>query len=424
MRQTLQSSWPLFLGLTLLMIGSGLQGTLLGVRATIEGFGTTTTGMIMSLYYAGYVAGSVFGPRLVSAVGHIRVFAAMASLASITSLLHGMFVDPIFWGLIRILTGFSFAALYIVVESWMNDIATKKNRGKILALYLLTFYGAMMAGQYLLNFAAPETIELFVLASVLVSIALLPISLSTRPAPDFQAPVRLKIPELYRISPLGVGAVAMSGMGTGIFFTIAPVYAMNAGMAIAGLAVFMMVFNLGGALFQLPLGALSDRFGRRMIIILVAAATALLSLACFALADTPLYLYIALLLFGGFSLSIYPIAAAYTNDHLEREQYVSASASLILIGGAASFLGPMSAALVMSLFGNDAFFPLLAGLYLIIALFAAYRTTQAEALPVDEQVNFVNLPPRASFVSTQIIEDDIDAVPPPALQTPRSPNDQ
>lgn len=400
--KTLISAWPLFAGLVLLMVGNGLHGTLLAIRATIEGFDTAATGAIMSLYYGGYLLGCFLAPKLVKNVGHIRVFAALASLASVTILLQGMFITPYSWAAIRIVTGFCFAGIYIVVESWMNDIATKETRGKILAAYLLTFFSGMVIGQYLLNVAPPETIEPFLVVSVLVSLALLPIALSKRPAPDFSSPAPISPRELFRITPLSVYGVFVSGIGNGVFFTIGPVYAILQGMSVAQTANFMAIFIFGGVCGQLPLGYLSDKIGRRITIIAVSLIAFLSLLLCYLFHDTATILYPGLFLFGATALSLYGLCVAYTNDYLSPEHYVGASASQILTNGTGSLIGPFIIALVMSLLGSAFFFPLLAVAYASICLIGITRHIIKPALPIEEQVDYAALSPRATPITAQI----------------------
>lgn len=403
MKSVIQTVWPLFLGITLLMIGNGLQGTLLGVRATIEGFSTATTGLIMSLYYAGYLGGSILVPRLVKNVGHIRVFAALASLASVTTLAHGTLIDPYIWGAARLLTGFSFAGLYIVIESWLNHISTNANRGKILGCYLLIFYGAMVTGQYLMNVADPENIELFIITSVLISLALLPISLSSSPAPKFEAPRPIGPKEVYKASPLGVTGIFFSGLANGIFFTLGPVFALQSGMNVSGIANFMAVFAMGGVCAQLPLGLLSDKVERRKIIMVISLLASICGVLCFLFADAGLALYGLVFLFGCNALSIYGICAAYTNDHLEREQFVGASAALILISGCGALTGPFTASLIMTALGIKAFFPLLACIYGSIYIFALHRARIRPPVPVEKQGSFISSSPGAT---PMLAEDD------------------
>ena len=405
MKSLFQSTWPLFFGITLIMIGNGLQGTLLGVRAEIEGFDTATTGLIMSLYYGGYLAGSILAPKLVSNVGHIRVFTALASLASTTALFHGLFADPVVWAISRIIAGFSFAGLYIVVESWFNALSTNENRGKILGAYMLTFYGAMVAGQYLLNLAPAEKIELFILISILISIALVPISLSKRPAPDFEAPTPTGPKSVYKASPLGTIGVIISGTASGIIFALAPVYAIQMDLETAQIANFMALFVMGGMLAQLPLGLISDKVGRRKLIMGASLLAGAAAGACYLVSDDIELLYIAFFVLGMPALSIYGLCVAYTNDYLDNDQYVGASATLILLGGCGAFAGPFIASMIMQAFGTEALFLMLGFIYSAILTVGIQRAIVRDQVPIEEQAHFISVPPRATPIAAQIAEE-------------------
>lgn len=406
MKNILQTTWPLFFGIAMVMVGNGLQGTLLGIRATIEGFSTVTTGLIMSLYYGGFLAGCILAPKFVKDVGHIRVFTALASLASTTALLHGLFIDPVIWSVARIIAGFCFAGLYIVVESWMNDVSTNQTRGRILGVYLLTFYGAMVLGQYALNLAPPDQIELFILISILISLALLPISLSKRPAPDFQAPKPTSLKGVYQASPLGVIAVTISGAASGIVFAIGPVYASQTGMSISQIANFMALYVMGGMCAQLPLGMISDWVARRKLIIIISFLAGLSSIACYFYEGNVAVLNLMFFFTGSMGLSIYGLGSAYTNDHLERDQFVGASSMLILINGCGAFAGPLVAALFMGAFGPQAFFPLVAIIFLAVTIFALYRASvRPVTLTTEEQGPLMAVPPRATTILAQIAEE-------------------
>ena len=409
MNKVIKDSWPLFFGIFMIMVGNGLQGTLLGVRAEIEDFSTATTGLVMSMYYGGFLAGSILAPKLVSNVGHIRVFTAMASMASATTLLHGIFVDPVWWCVARMISGFSFAALYIVIESWMNDVSTNENRGKVLGTYLGTFYGSMVVGQYLLNIAPPEQIELFVLISVLISVALLPISLSKRPAPNFEAPHPIGIKEVYKASPLGVVGVIISGAGASILFGIGPVFAAQTGMEIREIANFMAFFILGAVSAQLPIGYLSDRIERRKIITMIAFLASISAGLCLFSQGNMELLYLNMFFVGAMALSIYGVCVAYTNDHLSREQYVGASSMLILLNGVGSFFGPFIATLFMSFYGPSAFFGSVGAIYIGICLFALYRAAvNPKVVSVEDQGDYLSVHPRATPVVAQIAEEVIE----------------
>tara|TARA_Y100001934_G_scaffold82548_2_gene102388 strand:+ start:945 stop:1655 length:711 start_codon:yes stop_codon:yes gene_type:complete len=233
MLAALTSTWALLLGVALIMLGNGLQGTLLGVRASVESFDTTATGLVMTCYFIGFMLGSTATPRVVRTVGHVRVFAAMASMASAAVLLHALFVSPVTWGLVRIGTGFCFAGLYVIAESWLNDRATYETRGALLSMYMIVTFGGMICGQLLINVGNPASFELFVVSSVLVSFAVVPIALTATPAPEFDMPTTVSIRQLYEVSPLGVVGMAGQGIANGALLTLTAVYAQSAGFTLA-----------------------------------------------------------------------------------------------------------------------------------------------------------------------------------------------
>lgn len=407
MLRTLIPVWPLFFGLGMIMIGNGLQGTLLGVRASIEGFPTWLVGVVMSGYYIGFLCGSVVVPKFLAQVGHIRVFAAMASLASSTVLLHGVFLDPMAWLPVRVLTGFSYAGLYIVAESWLNGSATNKTRGQIMAVYLLITYVGLSVGQFLLNVADPAKLELFVLTSILVSLALVPISLANRPAPEFSEPETTSVKKLYKTSPLGLTSVIHSGFAMGVIFAIAPVFAMASGMTGGQIAGFMAAMIIGGVVFQIPVGWLSDRMDRRILIIVNAAVAAALCFLCASMVDTyNAMLLLVLALFGGASMTIYGLGLAHTNDHVDPNKIVATSATMILMNGAGACLGPIIVTTMMQVLGEETFFPFVGATYFAVAVYGTLRICVRGSIPVEEQGDFVAMPARSSTIVPQIVEED------------------
>jgi len=386
----------------MIMIGNGLQGTLLGVRATMEGFPTYSTGIIMSMYYAGFLLGSHLVPKLIQGVGHIRVFAALASIASTTILFHGLFPTEGVWAIARAITGFSYAGLYIVIESWLNHAAENKTRGKMMAAYLVTLYASMAVGQYFLTIADPGGMDLFVITSVLVTLAVLPISLSSRPAPKFEAPVKVSPRELFKTSPLGVYGVFASGMASACLFSIGPVYAAEAGFSLTQISTFMAMFILGGVLLQFPIGWCSDRYDRRRILITVSAFSALACTLAVLVAPMSLYaLYLAMFLIGGTSLTIYGLSSAHTNDHLAPAQIVAASASMLMINGIGAIIGPVLSSSLMNLTGPWMLFALSAAIYATVAIYGVYRTTRTAPVPMDQQDKFVAQPSASSVMVMQ-----------------------
>ncbi|MCB1743455.1 MAG: MFS transporter [Gammaproteobacteria bacterium] len=404
----ISSCWALLLGLGVLMMGHGLQGTLLGVRAAAEEFPTEITGLVMTGYFAGFVLGSVLVPRLVKNVGHVRVFAALASLASVAVLSHSVFVYPLFWFAMRFLTGFCFAGLYIVAESWINDVATNKTRATLLSVYMVIVMGAMAASQLLLNLADPRSFELFVLVSVLVSLALVPMLLSVAKAPEFSTPSAVSLRGLYAITPFGVVGALATGLTQGSVFGMGAVYAVDVGLTVSQISWFMTAIFLGSVLLQWPMGLLADRYDRRSVIIILSTLAGLLAALCSHFGERSLTTLLALaLLYGGLSMPLYAMFIAYTNDYIQPSERVAASAGLVLIGGLGAVLGPLSCALVMGQLGNGAFFLFLFAVHSMVAMFGLYRSTRREAPPLDEQVHFPALGPRGSAVVVAMATEEV-----------------
>jgi MFS family permease len=405
-------SWALFVGIALMMLGNGLQGSLLGIRASLEGFPTTLTGVLMSGYYAGFLIGSVLAPKLVARVGHVRVFAALASLASSAILVHLLWIDPASWTAIRLVTGFCYAGLYVVVESWLNDQASNETRGQLLSAYMVVVLGGAAGGQGLLNLADPAGSRLFILVSILVSLSLIPLLLSTGRTPPFETPAPVGIRQLWRVSPTGVVGYFGTVMAHGACFGMGAVYGRAIGLSVRDISVFMSLILLGGMLLQWPIGRLSDAWDRRQVLTAVTFLAALAALLAGMTAERSLLgLLVLTALFGGTSLPLYSLCIAHTNDHLTRDQMVQASGTLVLIGGVGAVFGPISAALAMQSLGAVGFFWWLAVIHAAIGLFALYRMTRRRALPRAEQGSYVAVAPRVSPVASALYAEVAETAP-------------
>ena len=377
------------------MLGAGLQGTLLGVRGTLEHFGTFAIGLVMSCFYIGYMAGSAAAPVLVQRVGHIRVFTALTSVASVTILLQALFTVPALWALMRLVSGFCFAGIYVVAESWLNDRASNRSRGTLLALYMLVLYVGLGGGQFLLNAADPRDTTLFILVAVLISLAIAPMSLSVQRAPDFSVPHKIAFRDLYRISPLGVVGVIFSGAIASALFSMGPVYAQLIGFDSSDIATFMAVSILAAVATQVPVGRLSDRMDRRTVLIFVCIAAAVLA-ACAAVLGSmskPVVFLIAAG-FGGLVLTIYALSLSHINDHLEPQQIVSASASVILLNGVGATAGPLLVALLMDRLGPAAYFGALSIMLSCLCAYALWRKGRRAPVPATQKIPFVNVQPQ------------------------------
>ncbi|MFK8003910.1 MAG: MFS transporter [Polyangiales bacterium] len=367
MKDTFKSTWPLFLGIGVIMLGNGLQGSLLGVRAAIEEFSTLSIGVIMSCFYVGFLVGSSVTPRLLASVGHIRVFAAWASLASAAVLVHAMWLEPAVWAAMRFCTGFAYAGMYVVAESWLNDRVDNQSRGQVLSLYMVVQYGGLAVGQLLLNVADASGAHLFALASILVSVALIPISLSSRPAPLFDSASSLSLVELFRITPTGLVGCAIAGAATGALLGMGPVYSQSAGFDVWETSMLMASAITAGALLQFPLGRLSDRIWRTDVIITVSLGAVLAAAAVPFLGTGRVPRVAAFIALAALLLPLYALVLALANDRLRADQMVAAGSGLVLAFGVGAAIGPVSASTAIELGGPDAYFWVFAALAGLLA---------------------------------------------------------
>jgi MFS family permease len=409
----LRSNWALLLGILLLMMGSGLQSSLLPIRAALEVFPTSTIGLILSAYYAGYLLGWALVPGLIARVGHIRVFAAMGSLVSISVLLHAVFVDPTVWFIARMLTGASLCGIFMTTESWLNSNATNEIRGQLLATYMVVLLGGLSSGPFLLNLSSPQSASLFITVSILVSLAIIPMLLSVSPAPAITTSARLGLKTLFRLSPLGTVAIFCVGVAqSGIYGGVGTIYGRAIGLSIPGVSLFMSLTILGGMLFQWPVGWLSDRFDRRKILTLVTFMTAICAfLAIPAQPDTRL-VFALFFLVGGFALPLYSLCVAHANDFMTKEQMVGASGALLLINGVGSVLGPGLSAYFIGKLGAYGF-PLFIGVvHAFIGGFALWRMTRRAPPSMEAQGPTIPLATPTPMVATigqdHAVEQSVD----------------
>ncbi|HVO46439.1 MAG TPA: MFS transporter [Steroidobacteraceae bacterium] len=389
------ATWPLLLGMGVLMLGAGLQGTLLGLRATQEGFPTPVIGVIMSSYYVGYLIGTRAAPRLVVRIGHIRVFAALAAIAGAAILVQGSFIHPVPWALMRLMSGLCFAGIYVVAESWLNDRASRTNRGTLLAIYMAVLYIGLGSSQFLLVLANPSTPTPFMLVAVLISLAMVPIVVSAHQTPERAVPRPVRYRDLYRNSPLGVVAVTMSGMISSIIFGMGPVYTRLSGLGTSGVATFMAVSILTAVLTQYPVGRLSDRMDRRTVIAIVCtiATSAAVSIVIFPRLPHPVFLVLAAL-FSGFALTLYSLAVSHVNDKLEPAQMVAASSALLLLNGTAAAVGPVLAGSLMAAYGPKAYFATLATLTGALTIYDLWRKIRRRPVPKAQKGPFITVHPQ------------------------------
>jgi MFS family permease len=406
MIQVLSSAWALLLGMCLLMVGNGMQGTLLGIRGALEGFSTFEMSIVMSAYFVGFLGGSRLAPHMIRRVGHVRVFAALASLISAVMILYPTFPAVPLWAIGRVLIGFCFSAVYVTAESWLNNAADNSNRGQALSLYMIVQTLGIVVAQALLLAADPSGYVLFVIPSVLVSVAVTPILLTISPTPAFDTTKPMSLRELARFSPLGCIGMFLLGGVFSAQFGMAPVYGAEAGLSVAQISTFVATFFVGSVVLQYPIGWVSDRMDRRTLIVITSAIGAAGSIMGMMLGDVFWLLLISAFIVGGMSNPLYSLLIAHTNDFLEHEDMAAASGGMIFINGLGAILGPIITGWMMGTsLGPGGFYLFTAVLFVILAVYATYRATRRPAVPVDETGNYVALYPTATAVAVEYAQE-------------------
>ncbi|BFM12129.1 MFS transporter [Simiduia litorea] len=377
MRKKLTSIWPLFFGVMLIGLCVGAQGTLISLRAALEGFPNTITGLIMSAYYMGFLLGASRGQKVIKRVGHVRTFAALTALSSLCVLMHSLYVNPWAWVATRFLTGFAMCGIYLVAESWLNQAADDSNRGKILSLYMITLLGGILGGQFLLNLADPLSFELFSLISILMSAAAIPILVTATPTPVVTPAPSINPLQLFQWAPFGLSGIFLIQMCSAMIFGMAPVYANMVGFNTQQVAWLMAAIVAGALMFQWPLGLLADRFDRRLVATSLTGIAALLGILSGLLSDAPFVWLLCLVgLFGGFALPLYAVFSALVNDFMKPEKIVAASSTILLVGGIGASLGPLIIAPILDLAGPKGFFWGSSATLACISLYGLYRISR------------------------------------------------
>ncbi|MBP6493476.1 MAG: MFS transporter [Rhodoferax sp.] len=369
MNKLLMPLASLLSGVGMLVVGTGLLFAAIGAQAGLAKFSGLVTGLIMSAYFAGFVYGTYACPVIIRRVGHIRAFAAMASIASALPILHALWINPWFWGGLRFVTGVCLVGLYIVVESWLNVVATSEQRGKVFAAYMAVNGVALALGQWLILVGDRFGFVPFALVSILFSFALLPITLTPVAEPQPTEAPKLGLIELFAISPIGVIGAVGSGLLNGALFSLGHVFAQGVGFSEAGIATFMAATILGGAVFQWPVGHLSDRHDRRRVLFLVCCASAAVAIAGFFLAREYEGMLIGMgVIYGGLSFTIYGLSVAHVNDLIDPSRVLEVTGGLLLLYGIGATVGPTLGGGVMDLMGPEALMLYLAGVLVLLVL--------------------------------------------------------
>ena len=404
MVQVLSRSWALLLGMMLLMVGNGLQGTLLGVRGGIEGFSTFEMSFVMSAYFVGFLVGSRVAPEMIRRVGHVRVFAALASFVSAILILYPAFANPVAWACGRIAIGFCFSGVYVAAESWLNNSADNSNRGKALSIYMIVQMFGIVSAQALLALGDATGYALFIVSSVLVSISFAPILLSVAPTPAFETAKPMPLRTLIETSPLSCLGMFLLGGVFSAQFGMSAVYGTAAGLSITQISLFVSSIYIGALLMQYPIGLFSDRVDRRLVILVVALLGGLASVVAFLNDEYFGALLMVAFVIGGSSNPLYSLLIAYTNDYLEADDMAAACGGLIFINGVGAISGPLIIGWVMDRYGPESFFVVIAVLMLTMAAYAGFRMTQRTRVGIDDGA-YAPVMPNASLVAVEVASE-------------------
>jgi len=401
MLKVMLTSWPLLMGVMLLMVGNGVQGTLLGIRGNIEGFSTYELSYVMSAYFLGFLFGSLVAPQMIRKVGHVRVFAALGSLISAILVIYPVYPDWIVWTVLRVFAGFCFSGIYITAESWINNTASNETRGQALSAYMIVQMLGIIASQVLLNLPDSTGFALFIIPSVLVSLAFMPILLAPTPAPAFDSTRRISFGRLFRLSPLGCVGMLLTGGVFSAMFGMASVWGAQVGLSVREISIFVGSLYVGGLVLQYPIGWASDRLDRRMLIMGLSAVAAVTMLVA-AFVPLPFTALIAVaVILGGITNPVYALLIAHTNDFLLREQMAGASAGLIFLNGFGAIFGPIVTGWMMETVGSGGFFLFIGLLFVALAGYALYRMTRRAAPTVSGA--FRGVSPGASSLAVDAV---------------------
>lgn len=384
----------LLISIFLLETGSGLLGIVIPVRAEIAGFRTEIIGVLGTLHYVGFVIGCIKLPGLVRRTGHVRSFSALAAIASCAILGYALTESQLAWMALRLAAGVCFAGMFMVTESWLNDRSTSTTRGRLLGSYMVATWVGVILGKLAYGALGQTSFEAFTLVAMAVVLSMVPLAVTNGAVPAIPRPSRLGLRELLKLAPAGfIGCLAI-GLANSTFWTFAPLYARNAIGTGAPVSLFMVACVLGGAVFQRPIGRISDGMDRRWVILLLCVASAGVGLSI-ALADalSAAATYGLGFLFGAASLSVYSLCVAYANDRADPADYVDVSSYLLLVFGFGAIVGPLVSGVVVAHFGYPSAFLCMASAEIALALYLIGELYRTERVPPDQQVQFASQPP-------------------------------
>ena len=406
---TIRPLIPLLLTAGILIGGNGLQGTFIALRASQEGFSTSTIGFVGAGYSIGFAIGCIYVTRVLRAIGHIRTFSAMAAIASASAIAMVLLIDPLMWFVMRIVAGICFASLFATVESWLNASVTNANRARTLSIYRLVDLGSVTAAQYLIPGIGIGGFELFAIVAMALSLSLVPISLADRSSPTVPEAIRFDVKKLWNISPLATVGCIVVGLTNAAFRNLGPIYAHDIGLSVTAIASFMSAGIVGGVVLQYPLGIYSDRLDRRLIILVATLGSALaaLYLAFFA-GCNEWRNFVGIFIFGAFAMPLYSLCSAHANDHAGDGEHALVSAGMLFFWSCGAIIGPLFASVLLQVFGPQALFLYTAVILVAFMFYTALRMSARPAVPAGERRSrFRNLL-RTSFFFNKLAASDKD----------------
>ena len=403
-RRLALATWSLFVGLALLMLAGGFFGTMLGIRSELVGLPTAVSSLISASYYVGFLVGSRLTLAGLGRVGHIRVYSALASTLAAAMIAVGITDNAPSWALLRLATGLCTAGVYVVAESWLNDMATNENRGRLMAVYSVVTIAFFGAGQVMVSAFDARLVTGYALAAILTCLAVAPVSLSEAAvAPSLEEVENISLRELARVVPTGVGSVLRIGDTHRAMAGMVAIYATRVGLTAGQIGLFVALLSVGGVLLQWPIASASDDLDRRAVGF--ASAVGAAGVCALLLLGSPHHVMAFLLvtLLGGLSWPLYSIASAYTNDWIEPQMVNAAASLLISLYGLGAVVGPFVSAGSMIVFGPKGFLWSVVGLHGLVALFFFYRMLAWRSPLAKRPWSEVSLPARAFFVPATII---------------------
>jgi len=383
---------PLLLAASILLGGNGVLGTLIALRGKLEGFDTDLVGLMGACYFAGFFVASFHGARLIRSIGHVRAFAALAAIGAVAPLIMAMVPNPWVWMAIRVVSGFCFAALLMVIESWINESSKNADRGRVLGIYRIVDLLAVTGTQFLIPFVGAAGYQIFSIVSLMYCLSLVPVALSTRTKPMVPDSLKLELGTIWRISPLACLTTLAIGLTNSAFRLIGPIYGIEIGLDTGSVVIFMTLGIIGGAVLQYPLGYMSDKLGRRKTVLIATAGAMLAALfLSHQQFGSEIPVYVGIFFFGAFAMPLYSLSAAHANDRAGAGQYVLVSAGLTFFFSLGAVIGPYTASLVIKYYGPASFFVYTCVVHGSLALIVLLRMSRRPSVPADQRSKFVAL---------------------------------